>query len=305
MSGFFDELGKKLAERWLTLLVFPGLIYLVCLTIALVLQHDNALCPETLLKEMDRLTAQPAAANARVLLLAVVAILAAAGAAGLAAGALGWLLERAWNSKGRHRPARWLTAHRQRRWDNAQTRVRRQTTLAARARPASGESPPDVAAAIAARQSIGLLRPQRPTWIADRLHAADQRLYQAYDLDLTSAWPRLWLIIPDTARTELTTAHNAYSTAARLAGWAILYLPLAWWWWPALPITAVLTMTAWIRARTAIAVLADLVEATVDLFSRDLAIQLGILTDGPMTRHAGLAVTVTLRKDPETNYPTT
>ena len=134
---------------------------------------------------------------------------------------------------------------------------------------------------------------------------ATQRIHTAYDLDLSSAWPRLWLVIPEAVRTELTAARDAYTAAARLTGWAMLYLLPALWWWPALPIAAAIAVTAWVRARTATAVLAELIEATVDLYGRDLATQLGIPTDGPLSREMGLAITTTLRKDPETHHPAT
>jgi hypothetical protein len=164
---------------------------------------------------------------------------------------------------------------------------------------------PGVAAAIAAREAISLIPPRRPTWIGDRLRAGDQRIHTAYDLDLSSAWPRLWLVIPEAARTELTAARDAYTAAARLAGWAMLYLLPALWWWPALPIAAAIAATAWVRARTATAALAELIEATVDLYGRDLATQLGIAATGPLSRETGLAITTVLRKDPETHRSAT
>lgn len=34
MNAFLGELGKKLAERWLTLLVLPGLLYITVITVA-------------------------------------------------------------------------------------------------------------------------------------------------------------------------------------------------------------------------------------------------------------------------------
>ncbi|MFC7643160.1 hypothetical protein ACFQX6_21680 [Streptosporangium lutulentum] len=168
--------------------------------------------------------------------------------------------------------------------------------------PADGPVP-DVAAAIAARDAIGLVPPRRPTWIGDRLRAADQRVHTAYDLDLTGAWPRLWLLVPDAARTELIVARDAYVAAARLVGWALLYLLVAWWWWPALPVALALAVTGWIRARDTVVVLADLIEAIVDLYGRDLATQLGVPASGPLSRETGLAISTTLRKDPETHHP--
>ncbi|NJP29587.1 hypothetical protein FLW53_36405 [Microbispora sp. SCL1-1] len=310
MTGFLDELGKKLAERWLTLLVLPGLIYLTYLAAALTLHQSgtHAFDVEALRNAIDRLATRPATASTAVIALAATAVLAAAAASGLAAAALGRLIERAWVIEGRRWPARLLTGNRQKRWKKADDRVHQQTKAAVRAHadPVAGPPAAELVRAITKRAAISLDVPQRPTWIGDRLRAVDQRLLTAYDLDLTSAWPRLWLTVPDVARTELAAARDAMAAAARLAGWALLYLLLAPWWWPALLIAAVIILTAWIRARTATAALADLIEATVDLYGRDLATQLGIPVpaDGPLAPEIGLKITTILRKDPETYRPT-
>ncbi|MEA2202954.1 MAG: hypothetical protein QOI89_3667 [Solirubrobacteraceae bacterium] len=58
------------------------------------------------------------------------------------------------------------------------------------------------------------------------------------------------MVIPDTARTELATALDAYTTAAPWPGGPSLSGRGAWW-WPALVIAAVTGITAWIRARAA------------------------------------------------------
>jgi len=62
--------------------------------------------------------------------------------------------------------------------------------------------------------------------MGDRLRACHVRINRAYGLDLTAAWPRLRLIVPGTVRSELGGARDAFSAAARLAAWAVLYLIL-------------------------------------------------------------------------------
>ncbi|GGP87343.1 hypothetical protein [Streptosporangium pseudovulgare] len=316
MTGFLDELGKKLAERWFTLLVLPGLVYLIFVAGAVTLGHSHAFDPAVLRDATDRLAARPAASAPGTVVLGATAVLAAAAAAGLAAGALGRLAERAWSFPGHRRPARLLAERRRRRWREADARVHRMVVAAVRAqasRPAAGpakeapaavgpaeEAAEGLAEAISARNDIALCLPRHPTWIGDRLYAMDRRVHDAYDLDLTGAWPRLWLVIPDTARAELTAARDAHAAAARLAGWAVLYLSVAAVWWPAVLVAMIVGATAWARARATTASLADLVEASVDLYGRDLAVQLGLPGDGPMSRETGLAITSALRKDPET-----
>jgi hypothetical protein len=290
MTGLLAEFGKKLAEKWVTLLVLPGLIYLTCIAMALTLRQRHALDLGLLRDSANQIARQPASTSPGVIGLATAGTLAAAAAAALAAAALGQLIERLWDTP---RPRK-LTDRRRRRWEAANKRVWQQTTAAVRAQ-AEGDHVKD---AIARRNAISLTRPERPTWIGDRFRSTDQRILNAYDLDLAGIWPRLWLIIPDSVRTELTTARDRHTSAARLTGWAFLYLPLTWWWWPAFPISTAAAAVAWIRARQTAAALADLIEATVDLYSRDLADRLGISSsDGPLTRQTGLEITTALRKD--------
>ena len=82
-----------------------------------------------------------------------------------------------------------------------------------------------------------------PTWIGDRLYACRVRTATAYGLDLGAMWPRLWLIVPDVVRTEIGVAREAFSAAARLMAWALLYLALGIWWWPAITLAAIIKTT--------------------------------------------------------------
>jgi hypothetical protein len=157
-------------------------------------------------------------------------------------------------------------------------------------------TPGELLKAIAKADRICLVEAARPTWIGDRLRACDIRVAGAYGLDLAATWPRLWLIVPDSVRAELGAVREAFSAAARLTAWAVLYLVLGIWWWPAL-LVAVVTMTAGvIKARYATANLADLVESAVDLYRGDLATQLGDTTPGPLTPAAAARLTSWMRK---------
>jgi hypothetical protein len=155
---------------------------------------------------------------------------------------------------------------------------------------------PDSARLLVVRNRICLVEPDRPTWMADRMRAAGERVHQAYDLDLTAAWPRLWLCMPEMSRSEVATAQSAFASASRLAGWGLLYLVLAVWWWPAAVIACVTVGTAWQRGRAATAVLAELVESAVDLYGRDLAQALGLPCPDEFTPDHGASLTRMLRK---------
>jgi len=110
------------------------------------------------------------------------------------------------------------------------------------------------------------------------------RVRSEYGLDLPSAWSRLWLIVPAQVRGEITASQTAFGSALGLCGWAVLYLVVVPLWWPAAFVVAACAATGWIRARSAMRVLADLVESTVDLHGPALAAWFGFA--GP---HAALA----------------
>lgn len=124
MGGFLTELGKKLAERWLTLLALPGVLYLAILATAHTLGHTR---PFTLSRLTDRLSNWTTSSATTTALLLFVVLLAAA-AAGLTAQALGSLIERAWLADrwtSRRPPLRHLARlrvrRRHRRWSTKQS----------------------------------------------------------------------------------------------------------------------------------------------------------------------------------------
>ncbi|WP_433205407.1 hypothetical protein ACQP1G_17950 [Nocardia sp. CA-107356] len=162
---------------------------------------------------------------------------------------------------------------------------------------------PDLPAAEAACRSISPVPADRPTWIGDRLRGLDIRVSTRYRIDLSVVWPRLWFTLPEDARTELSAAHDSYTGAARLFGWASLYLVIGAWWWPAVLIAAAAATAAWLQARSATATLADLAEAAVDLYGAELARKLGLTCPDRLTPALGEEVTELLRKDETLNPP--
>jgi len=99
-----------------------------------------------------------------------------------------------------------------------------------------------------------------------------------------------------TLRADIATAQDAYTSAARLYGWGVLYLALGLRWWPAALIAAATVGVAWAKSRSGTDILADLVETTADLYL-SLARQLGITCDGPLAPDVGETITARLRKD--------
>jgi hypothetical protein len=298
MGGFFQELAKILAQRWLSLLALPGAFFTVAIGLAAVLGHARA-WDHTLLAHRANATATTVAklpVGAQVLLAA--AFLAVAVGVGFAVQALAGVTRKLW--LGQWRPRR-LTAplvrRRRARWHRLVERRRRIEGDNPEPRTADEQDRVDAAADRVNR--LAMAEPGRPTWMGDRIHAVESIAFHRYGLDLTFGWPRLWLILPETTRTELGNAHAAFAAAVATGTWALPYLVLAAFWWPAALIAVCVGLTGWVRARSAVTDLSSLAEAAVDLHGRELAIALGVTDSegsGPLTLDEGERTTDLMRK---------
>jgi hypothetical protein len=283
VTGFLAELGRRLAERWFTLLVLPGLGYLLVATAAVRLGQNGWADWRTLWDGFASFTAgQPDRQNAlavRAVLLVLAAVPVSAGL-GVLAQALAAPVERAlcgeWPRPFTAAAAR-LTARRAAAWHAADAAYLQ-----------------DGAAEHAARRNaLALIPPERPTWLGDRLRAPAGRLGQEYGIDLATVWPRLWLLLPTATRDTLTAARARLDASFALGGWALLYLPLAVWWWPAALIALIAAAVARRRAGPAAEAYAELVESAVDLHLDRLLTRLAEPRPSPQQ---GRALTERLRR---------
>lgn len=290
MNEFLTELGKNLATRWASALALPAAVLVVVAVIAFTLGQAHALDLGLLRTKGAAAATAPAGAMALV----AAAFLAATAAVGLTVTALGGLVTATWGATG-DGPARPFTALRRLRWRRAQAKVDHgirtlvadTTNRRARARTRR---------AVLRRDSIALLEPACPTWAGDRLRTTADSVRRGTGLDLTTTWPRLWLVLPDSARTEVITIQERCASAARTPVWGVAYLAIAMYWWPAVPVGLFVLIASRRRIRRAIGVYADLVEASVDLYARDIAVQLGFEATGRMTPDLGKQVMEALQK---------
>ncbi|MFE3196320.1 hypothetical protein ACFXHA_45495 [Nocardia sp. NPDC059240] len=301
MNGLWSELGKKLAERWLSLLVLPGVLYLAVVAVGITLKHSHALDIGELREQIAAAASNPAVTSTSGQVLVLTSLLICAAAVGLGAEAIGTFIERItlaarWQQLPppfRHAVAGWVS-WRQKRWDTAHRTYhleRRRFDAAAAANLAAEPSPKPIHKAARTRVRISLERPERPTWSGDRIQAAVLRLDRDYQIDLNTVWPHLWLALPDPVRDQVNQARAAMSRSATLEAWALMYLPLSIWWWPAGPLSFVLAITASRRFHTSTDTYAQLLEATMRLHATTLAEQLDIVHAGPLDTTLGHALT--------------
>jgi hypothetical protein len=111
---------------------------------------------------------------------------------------------------------------------------------------------------------------RRPGPCGTILRTAEQRPRDRYGLETIVCWPRPWLLLPGTARTELSAARHEVDIRAEVWLWAILWSCWAVyaWWAPLVGITvAILTYRSLCDSA---ALSGDLVVAAYDVYRTEL-----------------------------------
>ena len=99
-----------------------------------------------------------------------------------------------------------------------------------------------------------------PTRLGNVLRAAELRPGQKHGVDAVSSWPRLWLVMPADARTDVGAARGELDAAARAWLWgALLVIWTPWAWWAPLlaVVVAALGYAACVRAAGTYGVLVE------------------------------------------------
>jgi hypothetical protein len=147
-----------------------------------------------------------------------------------------------------------------------------------------------------------------PTSLGNILRAAELRSLDKYGLDAVICWPRLWLLLPESAKADLQAARAELNATARLWIWSWLFLVWTVWAWWAAPIAC---FSAWFAYHWAIAAAktyGDLIEASFDLYRGLLyeALRLPLPTDAATEADRGRELTQYLWRgtlpDPQASF---
>ena len=157
------------------------------------------------------------------------------------------------------------------------------------------------------RQRPAAARYFLPTPIGNILRAAERRPVDKYGLDTIVVWPHLWLLLPETTRSELRSARVSLDTAVAAAIWGVLFCTFGIFAWIAVPIgLAAAVIAVAVVAPGRAQVLGELVEAAYDLHRTAVYQQVRWpLPDNPEEeRRVGPQLTAYLRRGSNLSSPT-
>ncbi|MFI0976242.1 hypothetical protein ACH4SP_04330 [Streptomyces sp. NPDC021093] len=307
MTTFLQELSKRAAERWATLLLGPGFLFVICVVVGNHQGFGHALDLDRLRAYVRAVATDKALQETGGLAVAVGVVLVCSAAAGLAAAAAGRLCERAWTPTGPRWYVRLLTLWRARHWDRVDRALTKAVADAGRqvARerlrgPAPQRTFPAVERLRARRRALSPGRPDRPTRSGQRMEDAARRVERRYGLDLAEIWPHVWAVADGQVRDDIQLVRDHHAAAGRLVAWsaALLGLTAATGWWPAAVLATAFAGIALRRGRAAIDTLAVLVGTAVDLYVRDVADRMGVPSPEPFTATGAARLRAILRPEP-------
>jgi hypothetical protein len=109
-----------------------------------------------------------------------------------------------------------------------------------------------------------------PTRLGNILRAAESSPSDKYGLDTVVCWPRLWLLLPDGAKKDLSEARSALGVAAASWLWSVLFLVWTVWAWWAAPVGILLATACYSWMLAAAENFGDLLESAFDVYRAEL-----------------------------------
>jgi hypothetical protein len=145
-------------------------------------------------------------------------------------------------------------------------------------------------------QDVNLLL---PTQVGNILRSAEEYSWRCYGLEITTTWPRLWLVMPDSAQKELTDARQALDWTVQLFMWGAAFIAWTVWDWWALLAGLVVAIAAYLRLPSSADIYAQLLRAAYDLYRFDLyeSLHWPLPVDSEREKEIGQALTIYLKRN--------
>ena len=132
-----------------------------------------------------------------------------------------------------------------------------------------------------------------PTRLGNILRAAELRSLEKYGLESIICFPRLWLLLSNDVKTELTEARSRLNAMVRIWVWSVLFFGWGIWAWWAIPIGLISAFVAYRWMLDAAVIYGDLVESVFDLYRTSLykSLRWKLPTNPTEERQMGQALT--------------
>ncbi|MFE9866916.1 hypothetical protein ACFYPZ_29980 [Streptomyces sp. NPDC005506] len=252
MDGILSDLGKRIADRWFAFLILPGVPFAATVIVAWAMTPSgaaHALDLDILVRRLETLGATAQTIKGIVsgcLLIAGVAVVA------VLVRELSLIVNRLWLGRAAilcrlMRPG-----------------IRRRRRLALDTARRGGYALPE------------RYLPHRATWIGDRFALVDERVAAQYGVSLARVWPRLWQLRDDRTPKVVSAAWDDYAAATVRVAWALPYLVISLFWWPAAPLSLALVLLGWSQGRRGADDFCVSCEAAIDVQLRRLAYIVGV-----------------------------
>ncbi|MFF2433275.1 hypothetical protein ACFVU4_03600 [Streptomyces sp. NPDC058107] len=252
MDGILSDLGKRIADRWFAFLILPGVPFAATVIVAWAMTPSgaaHALDLDILVRRLETLGATAQTIKGIVsgcLLIAGVAVVA------VLVRELSLIVNRLWLGRAAilcrlMRPG-----------------IRRRRRLALDTARRGGYALPE------------RYLPHRATWIGDRFALVDERVAAQYGVSLARVWPRLWQLRDDRTPKVVSAAWDDYAAATVRVAWALPYLVISLFWWPAAPLSLALVLLGWSQGRRGADDFCVSCEAAIDVQLRRLACIVGV-----------------------------
>jgi hypothetical protein len=137
-----------------------------------------------------------------------------------------------------------------------------------------------------------------PTRTGNILRAAEEYPDLHYGLEISTTWPRLWLVLPESTQKEIAESRQLLNDSARLLAWGALFIVwIVFAWWAIIPTLIVVAVAYW-RMQSAAEVYALLLRSAYDLHRFELykSLSLSLPTKPAFEKPQGQALTLYLKR---------